>query len=404
MTRKKLLVSLLLATIMIVILAPLTAEAIPAFARTHKISCTTCHAPFPRLKDFGEEFAGNGFTMPEAEKDRDFVTAGDDLLKLNKTFPIGVRFDAYTLFESDAAVNSDLQSPWALKMLSGGNVAKNIGYYFYFFMDERGEVAGVADAYIHFNNIGGHPFDIMVGQFQTSDPLMKRELRLTYEDYLPYKVNIGQSAIDLTYDRGFMTTYDIEATSTGLVAMLTNGNGIPDAYEAESGAKIYDTDNEKNYGFKINQDLGGVAGVGYFYYNGRELGFEAAAKAEDPALRTNEVIYHGADLNIGNGMFDLTFQYLFRRDTNPGFTETFVDVETQGLIAELVISPQRDRSRHYFTLLYNQIDSDWNNHDYESMTAGATYLMARNVRLNVEYTRNLELETNRGVLGLVTGF
>jgi len=402
MNRKSILPALLIVVVMIITLAPVAAEAVPAFARTHKMSCTACHSPFPRLKDFGEEFAGNGFTLPEQENDRDFVIAGDDLLRLNRTFPVGVRFDAYTFFESDTDVSSDLQSPWALKILSGGNVSRNVGYYFYFFMDERGEVAGVEDAYIHFNNIGGRPFDIMVGQFQTSDPLMKRELRLTYEDYLPYKFKVGRSGIDLTYDRGFMSTYDIESTSTGLVAMLVNGNGIPDASE-EFGAKKYDTDNQKNYGIKINQDLGDVAGVGYFYYNGRELRIDNSV-AFYGVLRTNDVIYHGADLSLGNGTLDLTLQYLFRRDTNPMFAAVAGDVDTQGLIAELVISPHQDRSRHYFTLLYNQIDSDWNDHDYESMTASATYLMARNLRLNVEYTRSLEMETNRGVLGLVAGF
>ena len=59
---------------------PDDAEAIPAFARRYKMSCTTCHAPFPRLKAYGEEFAGNGFVIPEEEKDRDYVSAGDDLL------------------------------------------------------------------------------------------------------------------------------------------------------------------------------------------------------------------------------------------------------------------------------------------------------------------------------------
>ncbi len=93
------------------LLVPTTADAIPAFARTHKLSCTTCHAPFPRLKPFGEEFAANGFTIPEQEKERDFVSAGDDLLKLNKTLPLAVRFDAYALFDSDSDITSDLQAP-----------------------------------------------------------------------------------------------------------------------------------------------------------------------------------------------------------------------------------------------------------------------------------------------------
>ena len=60
------------------------ANAVPAFARRYRISCTTCHAPFPKLKAYGDEFAGNGFVIPEEEKDRDYVSAGDDLLWLNR--------------------------------------------------------------------------------------------------------------------------------------------------------------------------------------------------------------------------------------------------------------------------------------------------------------------------------
>ena len=47
------------------LLWPADASAIPAFARAHKLSCTTCHAPFPRLKPFGEDFAANGFALPD---------------------------------------------------------------------------------------------------------------------------------------------------------------------------------------------------------------------------------------------------------------------------------------------------------------------------------------------------
>ncbi len=63
----------LLCLMCLAISLPQQADAVPAFARTHKLSCSTCHAPFPRLKPFGEEFAGNGFTLPEQEKDRDFI-------------------------------------------------------------------------------------------------------------------------------------------------------------------------------------------------------------------------------------------------------------------------------------------------------------------------------------------
>ena len=98
------------------------AEAIPAFARRYKISCSTCHAPFPKLKPYGDDFAGAGFILQEEEKERDYVTAGDDLLWLNKEFPVAARFEAYGLYESDSKTENDLQTPYGLKLLSGGTL------------------------------------------------------------------------------------------------------------------------------------------------------------------------------------------------------------------------------------------------------------------------------------------
>jgi len=393
---------LLLITVCTVL--PEDAAAVPAFARRHKLSCTTCHTPFPRLKDYGEEFAGNGFILPEGEEDRDYVNTGDDLLRLNRDFHIGARFDAYMVYDQDLPVETDLQIPWGIKLLSGGAVTRTVGYYFYFYMSERGEVAGIEDAYLHFNDLGGSALDIMLGQFQTSDPLMKRELRLTFEDYLIYKTRIGNSNNNLAYDRGVMVTYGIESTHTDLVAMLVNGNGKDEAGDDHK----FDSDKYKNYGARISQGLGDLFRVGYYYYAGEEGGSPLIPDGDpvpDPMpIRKNDITYHGPDFSAGNGMFDLTCQYLIRTDTNPQFVGGPTEIETTGIVAELVISPQRDQSRHYFTLLYNQIDSDLDGHDYETFTGGVTYLMARNLRLNLEFTRDLEGERNRGVLGVVSGF
>jgi hypothetical protein len=319
------------------------------------------------------------------------------MLKLNRTFPLAARFDAYALYDDATEINNDLQTPWGLKLLSGGTLARNVGYYFYFYMSERGEVAGVEDAYIHFNNVGGVPFDIMVGQFQTSDPLMKRELRLTYEDYEIYKLRVGNSMNNLAYDRGVMMTFDIEKTGTGLVGMLVNGNGKPEAGDNRK----FDNDKYKNFGFRISQDVFEPFRIGYFYYYGEEKGIESETATD---VFKNRLQHHGPDFSLGNGMFDLNFQYLFRRDTNPTFVAAGTRVETEGMVAELVISPQRDSSTFYFTLLYNQIDSDVDAHDYETFTVSGTHLLARNLRGNVEYTRDVEGEYNRIGLGLVSAF
>ncbi len=221
--------SLMILLFVLTTLVPDDAGAVPAFARRHKISCTTCHAPFPRLKDYGEEFAGNGFAIPEDENDRDYVIAGDDLMRLNKDFPLAGRFDAYALWSDNQDVEYDLQTPWGLKLLSGGTLAPKTGYYFYFYMSERGEVAGIEDAIIHFDDVFSSGLDVAVGQFQTSDPLLKRELRMTFEDYQLYKTKIANSGTNLTYDRGVMLSYGVEKTASDFVVTVTNGNGKGEA-------------------------------------------------------------------------------------------------------------------------------------------------------------------------------
>lgn len=371
------------------LIIPETSSAIPAFARRYKISCTTCHTVFPRLKAYGDEFAGNGFIMKEKENKRDYITAGDDMLWLNKDFPLAARMEVFASYDQDKDTEYDLQSPWGIKLLSGGTLYKSIGYYFYFYMSERGEVAGIEDAYIHFDNVFGSELDIMLGQFQTSDPLMKRELRLTYEDYMIYKTTIGLSNISLAYDRGVMLAYGIEQTGTDLVAMVVNGNGKPEAINRKM-----DQDNYKNFGFRINQGIADFLSVGGFYYSGKE-------KLPDSS-RVNEVNYYGPDLSAAFGPVELTAQYLYRKDTNPNFCVISEDIETTGYIVELLFAPDMDKSNYYFTALYNLIDSDL--YKYETASLSYTYLIARNLRFITEFTRDLEYEKNRFVMGIIGAF
>jgi hypothetical protein len=391
---RKIVLFISIMALVIIIMIPENAAAIPAFARRYKISCTTCHAPIPKLKPYGDEFAGNGFIMKEEEKARDYISAGDDLLWLNRTFPVGIRFDAYAMYDQDKTVENDLQTPWGLKILSGGTLFKSIGYYFYFYMSERGEVAGIEDAYIHFDNVFGSNLDIMVGQFQTSDPLMKRELRLTFEDYQFYKTNIGISGTNLAYDRGVMLVYGIEKTGTDVIGLVVNGNGKS---EADEDTKKFDNDNFKNYGLRISQGIGDIMSFGGYYYMGKETLLNSF---------DNEITYWGPDINIGVGPLELTAQYMERTDSqpNPGFFSASEEIKSKGIIAELIFAPQLDRSRIYFTALYNKIDSDLTEHNYETATLSTTYLVARNLRLIAEYTRDLEFDKNRLTIGMISGF
>lgn len=371
------------------------AIAIPAFARRYKISCSTCHAPIPKLKPYGAEFAGNGFIIPAEEKERDYVTAGDPLLWVNRDFPVAVRFDAYGVYEEKADIENDLQIPWGIKLLSGGALYKNIGYYFYFYLSERGKVAGLEDAYLHFNNLFKQEFDIMVGQFQTSDPLLKRELRLTFEDYRIYTQRIGISRINLTYDRGIMLTYGLAKTGTDVVGMIVNGSGIGQASE---DSRKFDNDKYKNFGLRITQGIGEIGSLGAFYYQGKEMLFDTTGEYK------NTVTYLGPDVNVTVGNFEINGQYLQRTDKNSLFLAGSDKVKTNMLVGELIFAPRKDASRWYLTVLYNKIDSDLKMANYQTISISSTYLLARNLRLMAEYSYDTELEKSRVVVGMISAF
>jgi hypothetical protein len=365
------------------------AAAIPAFARKYKFSCTTCHAPAPRLKAYGEEFAGNGFRVPDgAEPIRAYRDTGDELLTLQSDLPLAVRLDAWLSYENydDTDDQTDLKTPWAVKLLSGGSIAPNVGYYFYFYASEHGEVVGLEDAYVHFNDLAGIPLDLMVGQFQISDPMMKRELRLSYEDYEVYRRAPGSSRARLTYDRGVMVTYDTPF-GLGLVGEVVNGQGL----EASSGGN-YDSNRDKGYAGRATFEFGPVM-VGGFYYG----------TSERIAGATNEVETYGPDASVAIGDFaTLTAQYVLRNDSRPD--PGLEDVDTDGLVAELVLQPAGPDARDHVVLIYNLVDSDDDTIDYETWTASWSHLHRRNLRMVAEFTWDTELEGLRTLVGFSAAF
>jgi hypothetical protein len=228
-----------LAVLLLASVAP-PAGAIPAFARKYRVTCATCHAPVPRLNAFGERFAENGFEFAVGEAPRDTIATGDPMLRLQRELPLAVRLDAYLSAlsrRSGGQVVVDQKLPWTVKLLSGGQVADKISYYAYFLLSERGEVGGLEDAYLQFTDVGGSGVNLLVGQFQVSDPLFKRELRLQYEDYQVYRVRVGDTRADLTYDRGIMAAWS-PRDGTDLSLQVVNGQGLSTA----SMAREYDRD------------------------------------------------------------------------------------------------------------------------------------------------------------------
>jgi hypothetical protein len=375
----------------IVVLSEEEAGAIPAFARKYRMSCTTCHAPMPRLKDYGEDFAGNGFVLTDQEAPRYYVETGDDDLSLIREFPIAARLEGFIKHETKTDRNVDLSAPYNVKLLSGGALSDNLAYYFYFYFSEHGEVAGLEDAFLMYNNLLGSELDIYVGQFAVSDPLLKRELRLTYEDYQIYKLRVGQSQADLNYDRGVMLTYGFE-NGPDLALEIVNGNGLSET----DNNRVFDDDKYKHYMGRIAQGIGEFVSIGAFGYYGKE----------GDGI-TNEVWMAGPDASITyEDIIQFNLQYVERRDDNPWFLSVTPsdEIETRGGLAELIWTPDGDRSRWYVTLLYNHIDSDIHANDYRSLAGHVGYLLRTNVRLVVENAYDIEQDENRFLVGFVAAY
>ena len=397
------------------------ASEIPAFARKYGVSCATCHMPVPRLNAVGEAFAANGFEFAPGTETRDTIATGDPLLRLQRNLPLAIRYDAYltTLSKrNNGQVIVDQQFPWVMKLLSGGQVGEKISYYAYFLLTERGEVAGLEDAYVQFTDIGGSGVSVIAGQFQVSDPLFKRELRLEYEDYQPYRVRVGLSPVDLTYDRGIMALWS-PWSGSDVAFQIVNGQGL----NVANAARQMDQDGFKNLALRFSQDVGTLPlRLGVFGY----LGDESSGGA------TNRVRVWGPDATLGLGSkAELNLQWLRRWDNDPFFSSCALFAPCPGGLitnprsradagfAEAIFWPTGAAGRWFFSALGNYVEADRPVvslrlgeqatpesflRRYATAGFGVHYLLRRNVRLLGEGSWDFEQDQARVVTGFSTAF
>lgn len=387
-----------LAGLLALLALPTPATAIPAFARRYKVSCALCHNPAPTLTEFGAQFAGNGFRMASGEEPVDTIGTDDNTLALLKDIPLAIRLDLYAQEYANGRATTDFQTPYGVKLLSGGALSKSISYYFYTFLLERGDVGGIEDAFLYFNDIGGAPLDVAVGQFQVSDPLFKRELRLEFEDYAVYRARLGDVPVDLTYDRGIMAMADVAGFT--LTGEVLNGTGLAGA----DAARHYDTDANKSVFLHATRDLAPALRLGAFGYYGRT----------DGNGTRNATQMLGGDGTVALGPLELNGQYIYRTDDRPTFTPGEGKVTMQGGFAELIVRPGGAAGWYGFAL-YNRVTADRPVLDvrlggspdvakHETLSGGVGHLVRRNVRVSGELTYDFVSEDGRLTLGMFAAF
>jgi len=400
---KKIMLLIILA-IIITAIAASDIFAIPAFARKYNMTCKTCHSPFPKLKAYGDEFAGNGFQLKDQDAPRYFVETGDPELSLIRDLPLALRLEGYVTYNQGNTEQSDFTAPIVFKLLSGGAITKDVAYYVYYIL-ENGEVGKLEDAWLMFNNVAGSELDLTLGQFQVCDPLFKRELRLTRDDYYIYKVKPGYSNVNLTYDRGIMLSYGFES-GTDLTLQIVNGSGIGEGFLGGN----FDDDKYKNLMGRISQDAGEHFRIGAMGYYGKEQNelTEGINGSYTTYYPQNELWMLGGDATITFDPIEINLQYVERNDNNPTFlynqANPIPEIATRGAFAEMIYRPNGDDSKWYAVGLFNWIESEFTDLNYKTLSAHLGYVFRRNIRMIVETNYDFKKEFATFSVGVVTAF
>jgi len=127
------LIPLLFIMLLLFTLIPTKSGAMPVFARKYDMSCLTCHAAYPKLNEFGEQFAADNMRLPNWKDTT--KSGGDDMLALPDTVPLALRTQAYVQKREaktvdvetgqEISADTDIQSPYLIKLLSSAPLSDN---------------------------------------------------------------------------------------------------------------------------------------------------------------------------------------------------------------------------------------------------------------------------------------
>lgn len=383
-------------------LTPDVARSMPAFARQYNLSCVACHDAFPRLNAFGEQFVALNYRMPNWRET--MADVGDPQLALPKSVPLAIRAQAFVQGRDEGAdidpltgptgaeSSFDFQSPYLVKVLSSVPLSEHITFYFYGIFAEKGRNGEtlIEDAWFRHDDVFGTGIGAQLGQFQVSDLMFPREIRLTFQDYYAYR------AAGITYDRGVI--FDRGVGPVDIAVGLVNGSGIEQNFPIDSPGirrpdRLFDNDSHKTVFGRVGFDAGPVA-IGLFGLAGEQRG-AAGAIGEATGLRDTDKQILGLDLagSIAANMHWYV-QGLWNRwddflDSTPG-----EDYEWFSGFAGI---DYVYNDRWAFSTLYNYADAgdfDDSGTIFEglaihSLTLSASYYFARNLKGVIEVNADL---------------
>jgi len=365
------------------------ARAMPDFARKYQLSCAACHAAYPRLNKFGEHFRDNNMKLPNWREGT--ISGGDEMLALPATPSLAVRAQAYAQARKGESIDpvtgenldasTDFQSPYLVKLLSSAPLSEHLTYYFYAILAEKGanSEALVEDAWFRHDDLFGSGIAMQLGQFQLSDLMFPRETRLTFQDFMAYRM------AGITYDRGVL--FDRAAGPLDLALGFVNGNGIEQNFNLDSPGyrrpdKMFDNDTSKTVFGRIGGDIGPV-NAGLFGLSGEQRNATGPAGQDSGDRDTDKRVI---GLDVSGNLYGNTYwfgQVLW--NSWDDFLEDDRDYDWYGGFAGVDYIPNE---RWAFSGLYNYADANdlddtdtiYEGIDINSLSLTASYYFMRNVK------------------------
>lgn len=398
---------LLVSVLFLVPLPWQPALAMPVFARQYDLTCAVCHSAYPRLNAFGKQFQANNYRLPNW-REKIAADTKDDMLALPKMPPLALRMQAFTQYRQARQVNStytgftdnnaeaDFQTPYLIKLLSSAPLSDHITYYFYGIFAEKGSNGEtlIEDAWFRHDDAFGTKIGTMLGQFQVSDLMFPREVRLTFQDFMVYRM------AGITYDRGVIFDRGFGPVTLALGAV--NGNGITDNFTVNSPGYLradhmFDNDTRKNVFGRVGIDAGPV-NIGLFGLAGEQKS-RTGTVGQTAGTRDTDKRIAGVDLSGSIGA--KTHWFLQALLSNwEGFLDAVPEQDFRWFGGFAGIDYIHS-DRWAFSLLYNYADAN----DFENtgtlfegiqintLTATASFYFMRNVKGVIEVTGDFQKET-----------
>ncbi|HHN74234.1 MAG TPA: hypothetical protein ENK10_03315 [Acidobacteria bacterium] len=364
------------------------AQAIPAFARKHNLSCATCHVAMPYLNSTGRAFKEAGYRMPDEDGIVDPEAQPNkklsDRLVFDKNFPVAARIKGY-IYDKKKDSKKQIRPLHEVSILSGGNFWDTGSW----FIELEGEDEEDFATSIH-GTFGWHPSRAAniragIGSILHVDPYnsLQDGMRLTAANKRALSIGTEEDA-SLRGAAQFINFYGRKGKFF-YMAGYSAGNNNPEGNNPQDilGRVAYDFTPDKM--------------VGGFYFDGTHT-----VGTTDPM--DVDIKRYGIDWNLAFGDLYLDGMWM-KSETDYGpvlLKANGTQTNTAGF-AEFFYTSKRGGSPFFVPLIrYDWTELNDGADQYATITGQLGFYVIENAKLAFEYSKDTEVAYGQAKADRVT--